>query len=229
MALWQGRLQRQFETLHSLVPHARTEPEIPKPAATATLDVSLVVETLAAERDALSEELNSAVDEQARWAAASVQATRTALTAAAELFAPAEMRRRFESERIKHSWLIMHCETLLCKLALLDVQFKAETYPQQKNKALQVIAEIARAGLADARRAYSDLRCTLDGYSPRPPFESALGGGAIPPAHIPGDMRRGGACRYEAVGPGFNALVEQYRTLLEELHHKQWALGEVQK
>lgn len=189
----EDHIQRQCDTLHRLVPHARAEPELAKPPATA--DFALAIETLAAARESLSEELHGAVDEQVQWAIASTHASGAALAAAAELFAPTEVRRRFELERIKHSWLIMHCETLLCKLALLDVQFKAETYSQQKVKALHVIAEIAQAGLADARRARSDVRRTLDGY--------------------------------EAVGPGFNSLVEQYRTLLEELHHKQWALGEV--
>jgi hypothetical protein len=145
------------------VPHARAEPELAKPPA--AVDFALAIETLAAARDSLSEELHGAVDEQVQWAIASTHASRAALAAAAELFAPTEVRRRFELERIKHSWLIMHCETLLCKLALLDVQFKAETYSQQKVKALRVIAEIAQAGLADARRARSDVRRTLDGYS----------------------------------------------------------------
>ena len=160
---WQDHIQRQCDTLHRLVPHARAEPELAKPPATA--DFALAIETLAAARDSLSEELHGAVDEQVQWAIASTHASRAALAAAAELFAPTEVRRRFELERIKHSWLIMHCETLLCKLALLDVQFKAETYSQQKVKALRVIAEIAQAGLADARRARSDVRRTLDGYS----------------------------------------------------------------
>jgi hypothetical protein len=163
---WQDHIQRQCDTLHRLVPHARAEPELAKPPATA--DFALAIETLAAARDSLSEELHGAVDEQVQWTIASTHASRAALAAAAELFAPTEVRRRFELERIKHSWLIMHCETLLCKLALLDVQFKAETYSQQKVKALRVIAEIAQAGLADARRARSDVRRTLDGYS-RPP------------------------------------------------------------